>query len=594
MPKKLSKKAAQHRKAQELLQSNRLVDAGKIYRQITRKNPRDGVAWLMLGIIQARLTNYDKAVTCLKRAIAINPVDFDAHVNLGQCLNNIGEPEGAIASYQKALEINPAHTATLVLAGNSLVLTDRLMEAEDYYRQALTRDPEYLLARGNLANVLAYQGRIREAVENYRQVLKADPGQHAIHSNLLLCLHYDEACSPGDIFKEHLEWASQHAAMTKTSDYHDNDPDPDRILRIGYVSPDLRTHSVARFTEPILRRHDKALFEIYCYVDAGVADTSAKRLWGLADTVRNTCGMPDDAVADLVLKDRIDILVDLSGHTENNRLLMFARKPAPVQITYIGYPDTTGLGAIDYRISDEHADPPGMTEHLYTETLLRMKTGFLCFSPPLESPAVSSLPAHVNGYITFGSFNVMTKITPDIIKTWAGILSRLPDSHILVKNRWLTDTVSQESIIAAFGKYHIHRNRVDIYGRTTKKDHMAAYGTVDIALDTYPYNGTTTTCDSLWMGVPVISRAGQTHVSRTGVSLLSQVKLDDLVAYTEHQYIDKAVELAMDLTRLDKLRSGLRRMMRNSSLCNERIFTPALEELYRNAWKTWSRDTRAG
>ena len=546
----------------------------------------------MLGIVQARLANYAEATNCFQRTISINPDAFDAYVNLGQCLHIMGAQEKAISTYQQALKINPAHPATLVLTGNSLVQTDRLTEAEDSYKQALIQEPGYLTARGNLANVLAYQGRILEAVEHYRQVLKADPHQHSVHSNLLLCLHYDETYEPEYIFKEHVEWASQHATAIEISTCYSNDPAPCRKLRIGYVSPDLRTHSVACFAEPILRSHDRALFEVYCYVEYGMIDHSAKRLLKLADTVRNTYRMSDDAVADLVRKDRIDLLIDLSGHTENNRLLMFARKPAPVQITSIGYPDTTGLGTIDYRISDERADPSGMTEHLHTEQLLRLKSGFLCFSPPPESPEVSDLPARMNKYITFGSFNIMTKITPDIIKAWAEILSRLPNSRFFIKNRWLTDTVLQERIAAVFVKHGIQHNRVIISGRTTKKEHMAACGKVDIALDTYPYNGTTTTCDALWMGVPVITRSGKTHVSRTGASLLSQIGLDDLVTHTKHQYIDKAVQLALDLPRLGNLRIDLREMMCNSSLCNEKKYIAELEELYRNVWMIWCQSTR--
>lgn len=594
MKKKPSKNTSQHHKAQKLFQSNQLLDAEKIYQKITRKDKRDSVAWLMLGITQARLANYDKAITSLRQAISVNPRDFNAHVNLGQCLNNIGAPEEAIAIYRKALKITPGNPTTLVLAGNSLVLTDRIVEAEDYYEQALSGNPDDLLARGNLANVLAYQGRIPEAIEQYRQVLKADPGQHTIHSNLLLCLHYDENCDPENIFREHLEWASKQATAIEPGKLHGNDPDPDRKIRIGYVSPDLRTHSVACFTKPLLCGHDRSRFDVYCYAEARMTDESAKKIWELADTARNTSGMTDEAVAALVYNDKIDILVDLSGHTENNRLLLFARKPAPVQMTYIGYPDTTGLQAIDYRITDNQADPAGLTEHLHTEKLLRVKNGFLCFTPPEEATDETELAARKNGYITFGSFNVMTKITPDIIKTWAEILSRLPDSRILIKNRWLGDTATREKLVAVFGKHGISGDRIDISGRTTKKEHMASYGRVDLALDTYPYNGTTTTCDSLWMGIPVITRAGQTHVSRTGISLLSQIRLDELVAHTEQQYIDKAVQLAMDLPRLEKLRRGLREVMRDSSLCDEKKFMPGLEEQYRIAWKEWCHNTETG
>ena len=316
-------------------------------------------------------------------------------------------------------------------------------------------------------------------------------------------------------------------------------------------------------------------------------DETGERLARLTEAVRTTEGMADAAVTAMIEQDRIDILVDLAGHTENNRLTVFAFRPAPVQMTYLGYPDTTGLEAIDYRITDALSDPPGQTERFHSEQPLRLERCFLCYSPPVESPAVSPLPAVTAGYITFGSFNARTKITAEIVALWAGILKAVPGSRLLIKNRQLTDEALRVELITWLEGHGIIPQRVEMQGRTSKAAHMNAYSRVDIALDTYPYNGTTTTCDALWMGVPVITRCGRTHVNRVGVSLLTAVGLESLVAENDDDYIARAVSLATDVARLRRIRINLRNSMRESPLCDRRDFVHAVEAAYRDAWKGW-------
>jgi predicted O-linked N-acetylglucosamine transferase (SPINDLY family) len=547
----------------------------------------------MLGIIHGQLGKYDDAEAYLYRAIALNPENFDAHVNYGSVLYRKGLADQALASAIKALSLYPDHASALLLAGNAYARLDRLTEAEKRYTQALLHHPSDLGCRGNLANVLAFQGRTDEAIEHYRRVLKSNPKQPGIHSNLLLCLHYNVSHGPDMIYREHLAWAATHTRGIATATAHNNAPRTDRVLRIGYVTPDLRGHSVAYFLEPILAHHDNTLFDIYCYVDTEVRDAATERLWKKAGTVRDTSGLTDSEAAELIHEDRIDILVDLAGHTENNRLLVFAHRPAPVQMTYLGYPDTSGMKTIDYRITDQWADPPGTTEHWHSEKLLRLDQGFLCFLPPEESPPVSPLPAGKNGYLTFGSFNVQTKITPEMLAIWAQLLHKVPQSRIFVKNKQLTDKALQKRIAAELVQFGIEADRIELQGKTSKEEHMASYAKIDIALDSFPYNGTTTTCDTLWMGIPVVSLAGHSHVSRVGVSLLTAVGLESLITDNEEKYISCAVTLAEDFPRLSRLRKQLRDTMRHSRLCDGASFTAGLESMYRSVWKDWCDKARS-
>lgn len=578
---------AKHKQAWDCFQARQLLDAKKLYQQICEKDRRDEWSWTMLGITHGQLNELDDAETCLRQALSLNPDSFDALTNYGLALYCKGLPDQAVESYRKALGFKPDHVDTLVQLGNAYARMDQLTQAQQCYERVLRQNPQHTAALGNLANVLAYQGRAEQAIPYFHQLLNIDQRLAGMHSNLLLCLHYCAAHDPSAVFQEHLRWAAMHARGVYRPSSHPIDRSPDRKLRLGYVTPDMRGHSVAYFLEPLLAHHDRTRFEIYCYEELVMPDATTRRLWKLVDALRNTHGQSDDQVAVMVRNDQIDILIDLAGHTENNRLLVFARKPAPIQITYLGYPNTTGLQTVDYRLTDEWADPPGMTEHLHTERLVRLKNGFLCFSPPAEAPAVEPLPAAGRGYVTFGSFNVLTKITAEILEVWARILLKVPGSRLLIKNRQLTDTALQERLYAQFEQHGVTRERVDMLGRTAKEEHMASYGKVDIALDTFPYNGTTTTCDTLWMGIPVITRAGRSHVSRVGVSLLTRVGISELIANTEEEYIEHAVRLANDLERLSYLRQNLRKMVESSGLCDGPAFTSNMESVYRQLWQAW-------
>ncbi|OHE58522.1 MAG: hypothetical protein A2X71_02315 [Thiobacillus sp. GWE1_62_9] len=540
----------------------------------------------MLGIIHGVLNELEEAKNCLKKAALLNPRSFEAYYNLGRTQYGRGELEQALASYQKALLLKPDHIDTLVGLGLSCAGMEQWTQAQQFYEQALRINPKHAAALDNLANALRSQGRPELAIPYYRQACAINP-RPATYSNLLLCLHYPAIHDPLAVFQEHRAWGELQARGCFAPAFSKADRNPDRKLRIGYVTPDLRAHSVAYFIEPLLVNHDRNQYEIFCYLELGEADDMTRRLQEYASVVRNTSGVADERIAAMIRDDQIDILVDLAGHTNNNRLPVFARKPAPIQITYLGYPNTTGLPMMDYRLTDEWADPPGMTEHLHTEKLVRLEKGFLCFAPPAESPDISLLPSIERGYVTFGSFNALPKITTEMLEVWAKILLSVPNSRLLIKNAQLTDPVLQERLRDQFVQFGLDNERVEILGRTSKEGHMTAFARVDIALDTFPYHGTTTTCDTLWMGVPVIALAGPSHVSRVGVSLLSRMGLGEHIAHSVDEYIEKAVRLANSTDELSRLRQNLRTMLKDSGLSDGLTFAQTVERAYRQRWQTW-------
>lgn len=577
---------AKHKQARESFDTHQLQEAKLLYQQICAKDKMDDYAWTMLGIIHGVFNELDVAESSLQKAAQLNARSFEAFYNLGRTQYGKGKLEMAIASYQKALRLKPDHIDTLVGLGLSYAGMEQWTEAQQFYQQALLINPRHAAALDNLANALRSQGSPEAAIPYYRQACAANP-RPATYSNLLLCLHYPSAYDPLEVYQEHRAWGELQSRGCSVPIFHQTDHNPERKLRIGYVTPDLRSHSVAYFIEPLLKNHNRSRYEIFCYLELGEADDMTRRLLEFAGTVRNTSGATDDKVAAMVREDRIDILVDLAGHTNNNRLPVFSRKPAPIQITYLGYPNTTGLPMMDYRLTDEWADPPGMSEHLHTEKLLRLEKGFLCFTPPTESSDITPLPSIERGYVTFGSFNALPKITAEMLAAWARILLRVPDSRLLIKNAQLTDPVLQERLRDHFVRLGVNHERVEILGRTSKEEHMAAFANVDIALDTFPYHGTTTTCDTLWMGVPVIILAGTSHVSRVGVSLLSRIGLDEHIAYSVDEYVERAIRLANSAEELSGLRQNLRTMFVDSGLCDGVTFAQTVEQVYRQRWQAW-------
>jgi len=583
--------------------------------------PNWGTGWQLLGIALASQNR--NAETAFRRAVELSPDDADAHNNLGKTLQDLGQLESAVASYRRALEIKPDYAEALSNLGNALQKLGQLESAVSSCRRALEIKPDYAEAHFNLGNALQDLVQLESAVASYRRALEIKPDLAEVHNNLgnafrhlnrldaaqasyrraleikpdfdeaygnlLLTMQYAEGHTQAESYAEHLAYAQRFEAPLKGNWLpHPNARDPGKRLKIGYVSADFRNHSIAFFIEPVLAHHNREQIEVYCYYNHPVADQVTQRLKPLAEHWRDISALGDDEAAKQIREDRIDILVDLAGHTAEGRLLTFARKPAPVQVNWLGYLCTTGLSAMDYRISDAQADPIGMSERYYSETLYRLPDTFVCYRPPQDAPEVGSLPAIAQGGITFGSFNSLTKLTPGVRTLWARVLLAVPGSRLLLKTISLADAATRQRLTADFAGQGVGEERLILApSDATHFDHLNRYNQVDIGLDPFPCNGGTTSFDAMWMGVPVVTLAGDRFISRMGVSMLASLGLTELAADTPEDYMAIAARLAGDPDRLAALRAGLRERMANSPLVDAKRFTLNLEKAYREMWANW-------
>jgi len=559
------------------------------YRRAIELHPEYPEAHNGLGVLLQERGLASEAEKSCREATLLRPDFPHAHFNRGIALEALGRLPEAEASFRRAIELDPAAYQAHTNLGNVLQAQRRLSEAEAAYRAALEIDARSAATHSNLGSALRELGRIEEAEESFRRAVALDAGFHAAHSNLLFTLNCTERLSRTELFSEHREWALRHetplAAFRKP---HANARDPGRKLRIGYVSPDFRRHSVAYFIEPVLAAHDRAGFEVICYSNVATPDGMTQRLMGLSDSARNIAATGDIDAAELVRSDGIDILVDLAGHTSRGRLGLFALKPAPVQVTYLGYPNTSGIEAMDWRLTDVHADPTGEQDRIHSEKLARLPETFLCFRPAKEAPEVQASPHLAKGYVTFGSFNVLSKITREVVAVWARLLERLPSSRLLMKATGLSDTRARNRMLGEFAQHGIGAERLSILPMDGEfATHLARYHEIDIGLDPFPYNGTTTTLEALWMGVPVINIAGDRHSARVGASILANVGLESLVARNVDDYLSLAVGLANDSGRLVRLRETIRGLVSASPLRDEARFARALENEYRKMWRAW-------
>jgi len=447
------------------------------------------------------------------------------------------------------------------------------------------------IALNNKGGQLLAQGMAKEAIDQYQMALVLAPEKPFIQSNYLYALNYQTTPDMGKIFAAHKKFGEFHENVAAkstalqspiTSNAATNAQQP---LRIGYVSSDFRHHAVSHFIEPVLAAHDKNKFQLFAYYHHTVVDDMTKRIQSHVSHWRSLVGKSDADIAAMIRADGIDILIDLAGHTATNRLPMFARKPAPLQVTWLGYPNTTGLSTMDYRITDAFADPPGMTDAFHTEKLHRMPQTFSCYSAPADAPAVAPLQAKRTGRVTFGSFNNFAKITAEVITVWSNILKRIPTATLFLKYKDLESVPMTQYIHHQFMTRGVLVSQLRIQGDDASHvEHMARYNNIDIALDPFPYNGTTTTLDALWMGVPVITLAGVSHVGRVGVSQMSNLGLQELIAKNKDDYVDIAVTLAGNVEKLSALRAGMRERMLTSPLMNVDRFTRNLEQGYEQMW----------
>jgi predicted O-linked N-acetylglucosamine transferase (SPINDLY family) len=572
-----------------LQEQGKLEEAVAHYRQAVALKPDYAQAYNNLGSALLAQWKTEEAATYIQQALALSPSFAEAHHNLGIVLQRKGHLSEAVAQYRHALALKPDFAEVRISLGDYLKDVGKLDEAVVCYREAVTLNPNMVGAYNNLGNALRDQGKLDEAIACYRQALAINPHHAGVHSNIVLVMSYNPTTTVETIATSQREWNDWHArSLTSQLRTHDNDRTLERCLRVGYVSADFRGHPIAFYIEPLFAAHDPAQVEVFCYSNSGLSDERTQRLKEFSNGWRSIAGITDDDVADLIRADGIDILVDLSNHTAGNRLLVFARKPAPVQVAYGGSAMTTGLTTMDYRLTDRFLSPPDTLEWS-SEELIRLPRISFCCRPPANAPEIVPLPALANGYVTFGCFNNLVKVTPVVVSLWSRILQALPTARLILKHRILVDTAQREKYWRLFQDNGIETERIELLSHTPMAEYLATYERVDIALDPFPYNGCTTTLEALWMGVPVVTLAGVLANGRMGVSILSNVGLSQLIAATPNEYVKIAVALAKKRKQLVEIRASLRSKMQASPLCDAKALARAVEAAYQKMWRRWCR-----
>jgi predicted O-linked N-acetylglucosamine transferase (SPINDLY family) len=572
----------------ELWASGRQAEALATAQQIVERFPLQPRANELLAMAHGFQGRWADAAACLERAAQSEPSNAGHHYALGIVRGNTGDAAGAAAGFRRALELSPRFADAMVPLAESLSEVGEWAEAERVLTRALAMNPNGSNAIGSYATLLGGRGRSFESEQVLRKALAANPSAPELIGMLCSTLNYVEGTNPAEVRalrERYGRMFGQAAPMVPGS--APNSPDPDRPLRIAYLSPDFRLHPVAFFTESFLPYHDRERYETYCYYTSFKEDDMTRRIRAAAAHWRHMPVVPDPALVAQIRADRIDVLVELSGITGMNRLAALARRTAPVQATYIGSPASTGVPAIDYRLVDGITDPPGAEVHA-TERLVRIDGCFLCFRPPEDAPPVAPPPSAAGGPVTFGSFNNLAKLSPGSVRLWSRLLQAVPGSRLLLKSHTLADPAARESILGQFAAAGIGPDRLELAARIPgMHGHLGAYSRIDVAIDTFPYNGTTTTCDALWMGVPVVTLAGAVHAGRVGASLLTVVGHPEWVAASENDYVRIAADLAQDPARLATLRAGLRDQVARSRLCDGKAHAAALESAYRSMWRAW-------
>jgi len=611
------------RTAMQHLQAGRFPEAEVLYREILTRDPACADAWHFLGVIAHQLRRHEVAAELIQRAALLAPNNPAIHSNLGDVYYHLHRLDDAAASLRRALALRPAFPNALNNLGMVLTSQDRLAEAVVCFEQALALKPDlangcsnlgsvltslgrldeaeaqcrkavalqpgFAGSQNNLGNVFRDQGRLDEALDRYQQALALAPDLATANANRLFLLQFHPAYDAPAIFAAHRDWATRHVvSVPRLGPPQTHDRNPERRLRIGYVSPNFRDHVVGRNLVPLFQHHLREQFEVFCYSDARSPDLITDRLRAGASTWRDTAGLSDEQLAHLVRADRIDLLVDLTLHMTGSRLLAFARKPAHVQVTFAGYPGTTGLPAIDYRLTDPYLDPPGLLEAHYAEKSIRLPDSFWCYAPSDDDPAVRPLPVAARGFVTFGCLNHFCKINPAVLRLWARVLRAVEHSRLRLL---AVAGAHRQRAVDALAAEGIAADRVEFSAPLLRLRYLELYHEIDLGLDTLPYNGHSTSLDSYWMGVPVVTLLGQTVVGRAGWSQLSNLGLTELAAHSPDEFVRIASELARDRPRLATLRASLRERMQRSPLMDAPRFARNIEAAYRTMWKEWCDET---
>ncbi|MFM9995424.1 MAG: glycosyltransferase [Phycisphaerales bacterium] len=556
-------------------------------RRLVQRRPHDAEAVHFLGILLTRTPQSAQAEFYLRRSVELAPERGQFRVNHAAHLGDLGRHDEAVIQARGAIELTPADSLAWTALSRSLLERGDSDEAADAAATAVRLDPALVAPRANLGLALVQGGRSAEAVAALGDALEAIGEHPALLSMRAVALNYVSAERAGVRDAHRRAGAAiARAAGAPSASPLSNTRDAEGRLRIGYLSPDFRAHSVAWFIEPVLERHDRSAVEVFCYHTLRDADATTARLRALADQWCDAGAMDDAGLGRRIRDDAIDVLVDLAGHTGGNRLGVAVRRPAPVIATYLGYPNTTGLPGVGWRIVDALTDPPGESDTLATERLARLDRCFLCYRPPADAPEPTRAPGGVAP--VFGSFNTLAKVGSETLDLWADVLRATPGSRLLLKAKALGETRARERLTREFERRGVAGDRLDLVAFTpSAHDHLSLYGRVDVALDTFPYHGTTTTCEALWMGVPIVTLAGRTHAGRVGISLLHAVGLPEFVAATPDEYARLATAMALDRARLEMLRATLRERVRASPLCDAAAHARALERVYRAMWREW-------
>lgn len=566
------------------------MDAALLYFQNALSiRPKFAAAHINIGSVLQALGKNEAAAQSYQRALDINPDSAIAHSNHGSVLKSLGNFDQAEASCRRALEIDPQLAEAHNNLGVIFSRTNRLAESIESFERAIETKGDYANAYANLGGVLKDIGRLAEASETLHRALAIDPDSVLAHNNLLFTHNYMADLPAGQLLADAKRFGEVAARLAQPRTQWQNPPDPQRVLRIGFVSGDLSGHPVGFFLEGVLAAltsHPEGGLELFAYPTFNCDDETSARLRACCKGWHSAVGLSDEALAQLITEDRIDILIDLSGHTAHNRLTMFAWKPAPVQVSWLGYFATTGLEAIDYFVADPWTLPPDQEAH-FSEQIWRLPETRLCFTAPAEDVAVGPLPALANGYVTFGSFNNLSKMNAAVVALWAEVLNAVPDSRLFLKYQQLGEASVRQNTRDRFAAHGIKPERLILENYVPRSSYLAAYQRIDIALDPFPFPGGTTTAEALWMGIPVLTLAGERFLSRQGVGLLMNAGLSEWITADARDYLSRAVSHAGDLQRLASLRRGLRQQVLNSPVFDAPRFARHFEAALREMWQKW-------
>jgi predicted O-linked N-acetylglucosamine transferase (SPINDLY family) len=568
--------------ADALRDAGRFGEAIAAYQRVIALRPDSADSYNNLAVSLRGRRRFEEALTAIGKAIALRPDCALFWSNRGGLLRDVGKLLEAVAAIRRALQIDPnLFEAHLNLATN-LVELGRVDQAMESARRCVELNPHSSEARNVLGNIFKDDGQVDKAIEQFDQGLELQPDSAMIHSNKVYVLEFDPRCDAKGMFAEARRWDQQHGQpMKKFIRAHQNDRSTDRPLRIGYVSPNFCNHAESFFTVPLMEKHDREQFEIHCYSDGSRIDALTERMKSCAHVWHISSGWTNEELAEQIRRDRIDILVDLSMHMTHNRLLTFAQKPAPVQLAWLAYPGGTGLDAMDYRVTDQWIDPPGGDESVYREQTIRLPETWVCYDPLCE---MESAQLRADGPIRFGSINNPCKLNDPLLNLWARVMHAVPDSRLLLQ---AIDKGHRQRLAEFFQAAGIGGDRLEFLSRCPRTDYLRLYDRIDICLDPLPYNGITTTCDALWVGVPVISLVGQTAAGRGTASILANIGLSEFAARDPDQFIQIASVLAGDVPRLAELRRTLRDRFSHSPMMDAPRFAKAMEAAYRHMWRNW-------